>query len=358
MVIGQCARLTHVVVLASSLCVLALPGCDQGSAHAPERDARAGLLDGASDASVELQPHIDAAPAVGPELGRPDASSLPCTPMEGAFSKIYDPSVAESEPWYFNDHTIVRGRDGLWHVFAITHADPGNPGDERSFGHATSPTLTARPWTKQAAALVVDESVGEQVLWAPHVIEHEGTYYMFYTSGGAPERFAMRLATSPDLWTWSRVGTLFEDGVDARDPFVTRVGAQWVMYYTATSEPAGGNHVIAYRTSDDLMGPWGERQIAYTDALMGTHGGNTESPQLIQRPEGYYLFLSVRNGYVSTETFFSNDPFHFEPVPLKHEIKAHAAELVEDLDGSWHISHCGWGQGGLYLAPLDWTCGS
>jgi Asp-tRNA(Asn)/Glu-tRNA(Gln) amidotransferase A subunit family amidase len=31
-------------------------------------------------------------------------------------------------------------------------------------------------------------------------------------------------------------------GFDARDPFILRVGDQWVMYYTATSKPEGGNH--------------------------------------------------------------------------------------------------------------------
>jgi beta-fructofuranosidase len=31
---------------------------------------------------------------------------------------------------------------------------------------------------------------------------------------------------------------------------VKRVGEQWVMYYTATDDPAGGHHVVAYRTSE------------------------------------------------------------------------------------------------------------
>ena len=31
------------------------------------------------------------------------------------------------------------------------------------------------------------------------------------------------------------------------------------------------------------------------------------------------------------------------------------AEVVVDTDGSTWVSHCGWGQGGVYLAPLRWT---
>ena len=37
-------------------------------------------------------------------------------------------------------------------------------------------------------------------IWAPHIIKHDGLYYMYYTSIGTPR--AIRLATSKDLWTW------------------------------------------------------------------------------------------------------------------------------------------------------------
>lgn len=281
----------------------------------------------------------------------------PCIPQVGEFKRIYDPSIGESSDWYYNDHTFVRGKDGLWHVFAITHAEPQKPDDEKSLGHATSVSLSEPTWSKQKAPLVVDESLGERVLWAPHVVEHEDRYYMFYAAGGEPDRFAMRLATSTDLYTWTRErAALFEDGAYARDPFVTRIGLLWIMYYTATSDPAGGNFVIAYRTSSDLL-HWSPRQIAFTDPMMGTGAGNTESPFMLQRPEGFYLFLSMRGDYRRTEVFFSTDPFHFELKPLMPAIEAHAAELVKDPSGSsWYISHCGWQQGGLYLAPLTWSC--
>ena len=58
----------------------------------------------------------------------------------GKFIKVYDPSVGETGPWYYNDHTLVQDRvTGTWHVYAITHAEPANPLDEKSFGHATAP---------------------------------------------------------------------------------------------------------------------------------------------------------------------------------------------------------------------------
>ena len=119
---------------------------------------------------------------------------------------------------------------------------------------------------------------------------------MFYAGGGPDNAdYAINLATSPDLETWTRHpdGPLFRDGYDARDPFVIRIDDQWVMYYTATSEPAGGNHTVMYRTSDDLI-HWGERQTAFTDPEVGTWGGGTESPFVVQRDDGWYLFIGPR----------------------------------------------------------------
>ncbi len=174
----------------------------------------------------------------------------------GKFVKVYDPSVGETSPWYYNDHTMVQDRKtGTWHVYAITHAEPANPLDEKSFGHATAPSPNG-PWTKQPPALVADPAAGESHIWAPYVLYDAGTYYMFY-AGGTPDHTAyrMQLATSTDLvhWTRSTANPLFTDGFDGRDPMVHKVGNQWVMYYTANSTPSGGNHIVAYRTSTDLQ---------------------------------------------------------------------------------------------------------
>ena len=158
----------------------------------------------------------------------------------GKFTKVYDPSVGETGPWYYNDHTLVQDRaTGTWHVYAITHAEPANPLDEKSFGHATAPTPNG-PWTKQPPALVADPAAGESHIWAPYVMYDAGTYYMFYAAG-TPDHTAyrMHLATSTDLMHWTRdaANPLFTDGFDGRDPMVRKVGDQWVMYYTANSTP-------------------------------------------------------------------------------------------------------------------------
>nr|UTI67641.1 hypothetical protein [Actinoallomurus sp. ID145808] len=274
----------------------------------------------------------------------------------GAFTKIYDPSVGETTPWYINDHTIVRGADGTWHLFGITHEEPANPEDEDHLAHATAPSLHG-PWTKRPFALSVDPGYDNEThLWAPYVLEHDGTYYMFYNGGGDDHsRYAISLATSTDLYHWTRRpdGPLFRDGYDARDPYVMRLGGRWVMYYTANSAPGGGNHIVAYRTSTDLVN-WSDRQVAFTDPSAGTSGGPTESPFVVRHGGFWYLFIGPRPGYIGTDVFRSRDPLHFDVADKAGHIASHAAEVVRD-GPTWYVTAAGWGQGGVYVAPLNWS---
>jgi len=322
----------------------------------------------------------------------------------GRFERIYDPSAGEPQKWYVNDHTIARDHTGVWHLIGITHeqidipplekffnaprsisADEvamlhtelrasaaqakrdGQPWfdahEEKQLAHAVASSLTAPQWRKQPSALVADDT--EAVLWAPHVIWHDGVYYMFYAAGSLQRdgRFRMHLATSPDMQRWTRHARnpLFVDGFEARDPMVLRVGDRWVMYYTATEPPSGGNHVVAYRTSSDLVS-WSERGLTFVDPKTGTGAGPTESPFVVHRGEFYYLFLSMRHDYIpgyyaDTEVFRSRDPLHWALSDLVGRFDGHACEVIRDVDGRWYVSHCGWYQGGVYLAPLTWHDG-
>ena len=122
----------------------------------------------------------------------------------GEFKKIYDPSLGEAEKWYINDHTFIRAKDARWHLFGITHPEPAAAQKERFFAHANAPNITG-PWTKHAAIMHVDGTLGETVVWAPYVLEHEDLYWMYYCGGGvAHERYHIHLATSSDLFTWVR----------------------------------------------------------------------------------------------------------------------------------------------------------
>jgi beta-fructofuranosidase len=283
----------------------------------------------------------------------------PITVQSGEFVKIYDPSVGEEEAWYINDHCFAYGSDNQWHLFGITHEEPASPINEDNFAHATADALLQQPWDKQTFALSTASQAPwyEQHLWAPHVIQNDGLYYMYYCAGDADHtKYKIHLATSPDLQTWTRhpANPMVVDGYDARDPFIMRVDDQWVMYYTATSAPSGGNHTVAYATSEDLM-TWEKGGVVFTDPSSGTYGGPTESPFVVRRGKYYYLFVGPRGGYDGTDIFFSYTPFSWSTASKVGHISAHAAEVVRDTNGDWYVSRCGWGRGGVYLAPLIWN---
>ncbi len=341
--------------------------------------------------------------------GETRETSAPVLFEVGEFKQIYSAVDEHGHPWWINDHSFIRDETGTWHLLGITQkqeehklfglafddarvaslSEPEraefdaavaklmadakanntpvfNNMDERQFAHATAGTLLQSPWKTEPFALVADEKKWhEKVLWAPHIVHHDGLYYMFYTGGGDFEvgLFRMHLATSPDLYNWTRneANPLFIDGFHARDPMVLKVGDKWVMYYTANSEPGGGNHIVAYRTSDNLL-TWSDRKTAFTDPTIGKGGGPTESPFVVRRGPYFYLFLSMRHSYkpgfyADTEVFRSMDPMQWNLDDKVGEIDAHALEVIRDTDGQWYVSHCGWYQDGVYLAPLTWLDG-
>jgi beta-fructofuranosidase len=271
------------------------------------------------------------------------------------FQKIYDPSVGEKEKWYINDHTFIQAKDGVWHLFGITHQEPTAPLQETFFAHATAPSMLG-PWTRQAPILAVDSSQKETVVWAPFVLEYGGRYWMYYCGGGEDHaRYRIQLATSTDLWTWQRSqeDPMTVDGVDARDPMVLRVDDQWVMYYAATSTPQGGFHTVVSVTSKDLI-HWSNRKEVFRSRTSGTYGGDTESPFVVHRNGKYYLFVCTNVSYNQTAVYESDSPFHWD---LQHRVgqyPAHASEIIHAPDGKWYASRSGWGQGGVYLAELVW----
>ena len=194
------------------------------------------------------------------ELKEPRKFSPPAPPQKplveaGAFVTFF----AAEQPWCVNDHTFVQGPDKTWHLFGITHPKPldfaKDPG--RRLCHATAQTLGQKPWQAHPPALTRDwEKYREYLLWAPYVLRHEGTYYMFVCVGDQDtDRYRIHLLTSPDLKEWTRhpANPMVVDGFDARDPFVLRVGDQWLLYYTANTTPEGGNHCVACVTSKDLV---------------------------------------------------------------------------------------------------------
>jgi arabinan endo-1,5-alpha-L-arabinosidase len=306
----------------------------------------------------------------------PQAPADPPARFEvGEFRKIYSSDRGDGAAWHVNDHCFVDGPDGLWHMFGIAWTDPGSkPEPRRGFlEHATSPKLTEPDWKRREPVLLLEPELGETVMWAPHVVSDGGTFSLFVCTGGPNlEDWGITRATSKDLFSWTRdpKGPVFRDGFQARDPMVVRPPGsdRWTMYYTATEKPSGGRHVVASRTSRDLV-RWSDREIAFFDDHRGTDFGPTESPFVVFREGWAYLFTGPRPydrptadrpnfrhpGYSGTDVFASRDGRSWTLRDRIGHVDTHAPELVTDRDGSLHISHCGIGQGGLFLAPFRWV---
>ena len=283
------------------------------------------------------------------------------------------PSFTNNPKWHINDHCFIQSEEGTWHMFGIMYPDPGS-GDMSHvnyFGHASAEHLLQIPWTEEEPPFYETLSPGD-VLWAPHIVEHDGIYYMFYCGGGENTSFKICLTTSDDLITWSERQVLFTDGYQARDPMVLYVEEiqKWVMYYCATEFSVGGNFVVFCKTSEDLY-HWDEKQIVYRDLHTGTGYGPTESPFVVNRGDYYYLFIGPRPydhptetlenwehpGYCGTDVFRSTVWNNWTNADFVGWFDAHAPEIVHDGEGHWYASHCGVLQGGLYIRQMNWLDG-
>ncbi|MFI6595316.1 hypothetical protein ACIBHX_03660 [Nonomuraea sp. NPDC050536] len=276
-------------------------------------------------------------------------------PTAGTFDHVWNPGRGtyngREGQLYINDHTLIY--DGLkWHLFGITGvADPADPDGEDQLIHATATNL-AGPWHMEPDVLTNPDAYGESHVWAPHVVKNGGTYVMFYAAGSA-DSAKIKYATSTDLWNWHREGIAFTDGAEARDPMVTWIDGQWVIYYTTTTTGGVGNYAVAYRTSPDLKS-WSPRHIAYSDPVVGWVYELTESPFVVQRDGWWYLFIGPRGGYAGTDVYRSRSPYNFSINDYAGHVNAHAAEVVQD-GASWWVTGAGWFQQGLWLAPLTWS---
>lgn len=283
------------------------------------------------------------------------------------------PSFSNDPDWHINDHCFIESEEGTWHMYGIMYPDPGS-GDMsyvNYFGHASADDMMDIPWIEEAPPFYETLSEGD-VLWAPHIVYHEGTYYMFYCGGGEVDNFKICLRTSDNLVSWSARQILFQDGYQARDPMVLYVEEieKWVMYYCATETPSGGNFVVLCKTSDDLVN-WSGRQVVYRDLHTGTGYGPTESPFIVKRGDYYYLFIGPRPydhptetlpnwehpGYCGTDVFRSTSWNSWTNSDFVGWFDAHAPEIIQDSDGQWYASHCGVLLGGLYIRRMTWLDG-
>jgi len=258
------------------------------------------------------------------------------------------------EDWVPNDHTIVKGPDGRWHAFGITHpAPPAGAGvheaEWMAFHAAAGPgalgeNLRDGAWEDLPKVLAPASRPDERKeLYAPFVIERDGVYHMIY---GPTD---MRLATSTDLFDWTPQGALFTQDGGARDPCVLLHDGRYIIVYVA-------HHTVFARTSPDLR-QWDAEPV---EIFRMTRPGTPESPVLIERDGSFYLLWCIydgTNGSYDNRTFVyrSDDALSFIDAAQVSAFEAHAPEVVQDTDGEWFVSSVEWPRRGMSLAMLEWV---
>lgn len=217
-------------------------------------------------------------------------------------------------PYRSKDFAIVK-RGALYHIF-YTRTNTLDPygASELSFGHATSYDLYA--WTQQDTVLPVEPGRWDNLhVWAPHVVQSEGVWYMLYTGvtqnpGGMQYHQRIGLATSTDLFTWNRLDqpvfdcseapwvycdTTVAAGGNLRDPFVMPdpAGPGWLLYYSTVPASDVNRYVVGVASSSGDLSQWSDLQPLWVTYHATTGYELAESPHLFRHGSLWYLVITT-----------------------------------------------------------------
>jgi hypothetical protein len=253
------------------------------------------------------------------------------------------------------DFAVWQAADGTWQLWScIRNTDCR--GKTRLFHRWEAQRLTDEHWQPMGIAMQADPELGETPggLQAPHVLKHQGTYFMLY---GDWSRIC--LAESPDGKHFTRARNtkgwpdLFSGPFgNTRDPMVLRIGQTFHCYYTGHTETGKHKSAVFCRTSEDLV-HWGKPVMVAAGGAPAReakwYGGDCECPFVLEMDGSYYLFRNQRYGQDNLNTqYCSPDPLYFgvdddslrvgslpvaAPEIVQHRGQHYIAALLPALDG-------------------------
>ena len=259
--------------------------------------------------------------------------------------------------WITNDFTILKGTDGIYHAYGITH--PRTPGFKNAFDYegnvheaenqlfhvSFSGTLKELyengQFTEHEKVLYPQERYLHPECWAPCMVKKADACHIFWS----PQK--MQKATTKDMFCFSvEEGFLFEGNPWMRDPYIFEENGTYYMFYL-------DEHLMV-RTSVDLK-HWSEAQPVQK---MPFAKGAQESPCVIKRHGYYYLLWCIYDGTNGcyderTYVFASKTLVGFAEATPITMLKGHAPEIIEE-NGEDYILSVFYPNNGLNIAKIEW----
>ncbi|WP_129671313.1 family 43 glycosylhydrolase [Candidatus Chloroploca sp. Khr17] len=302
----------------------------------------------------------------------PATSSSACnTPLHIAGVRLKDHSLFFFDGWYYVVSIRVEPASGS---SARDKAVSPLRSSERLEGRfAYARTRDFCFWEELAMPLEHGEAgePDEWEIWAPHVIERDGTFYMYYTGVNNQIAQTIMLATSTnpaDPASWQKKGVIFtphhpeafypgpDYWSDCRDPMVLFYQGRYYLYYTGVNTQGP---IVGLAFAEHPEGPWHDLGAVYQEREPGRI---PESPYVVEHEGLFYLFYNSSGRDGARQVWrWSVSPFG----PWQTEVRAGygwAYDFYRDEQG-WLASYLmgygerigvqrvAWHPGGLPMIP-------
>jgi hypothetical protein len=201
------------------------------------------------------------------------------------------------------DPTIIhrRGTDELWMFYTVRRAAHEGPGVEWVHGSPIGVAVSTdggATWAYRGTVAGLDDPAdpGLNTHWAPEVIWGEGEYHMYLSYiTGTPDRwpgFPRRIVhfVSPDLATWTRIGTIPLASDYVIDAAVARCpDGLYRLWY----KDEGNGSCTGVATSPDLY-TWSNAGIAIPGNRQG--GNGHEGPNVFELGGYWWMIVDEWRG--------------------------------------------------------------
>lgn len=193
----------------------------------------------------------------------------------------------------FPDPMILRAHDGWYYAYATGTSDGKTA---RHVSVSRSRDLVRWEPAKEAMPAKPSWAQKKNGFWAPHVVEANGTYYMYLTvepdwSESEHMRLAVLTAKSPagpfvDTGEPMAVAAGAEENLDAMQFDDPATGKRWLYW------GMNGDIVVRELAADRVHFAPGSQEQKLLGPSKSAYEGVTEGPWVMQRDGWYYLFYS------------------------------------------------------------------